>query len=64
MMLSRMTVTNLPVNASIIAIAVSCSDPLFFKEQSELADADCWCPVNQSEGDPVIGCVLVFGQRQ
>ena len=64
MMLSRMTVTNLPVNASIIAIAVSCSDPLFFKEQSELADADCWCPVNQSSYDSVIGCVLVYGQAQ
>ena len=40
------------------------SDPLFFKEQSELADADCWCLVNQSEGDLVIGSVLVFGQSQ
>lgn len=64
MMLSRMTVTNLPVNSRLISIAVSCFDLLFFKEQSQLADADFWCPVNHSEDDTVIRCVLVFGQAQ
>ena len=36
MMLSRMTVTNLPVNASLITIAVSCSDPVFSRNRVNL----------------------------